>query len=508
MADAILLKAGGAGGGSDDCTATTASVLEGHTAIVKGSDDEPIEGTMLNLVERSNITVSNTDQTHVVLGKDIQFSTNSDGIKRVMIGHETGGYLEPTGLIGVDSEKLGNANTDNVLSDTTFSSKDGVNIAGTMPNNGAKTAWLDCGESYTIPTGYHNGSGIVRATSLSAQTQANAVAGNILKDKTAWANGSKITGTIPSKGAATYYATTSDQSIGSGQYLSGVQTIKKLTQTNLTGANILKGKTISIHNGNTNVWSVAGTLAVSSAISFSAAALSATSIRIKWTNPTKGPWEGVVIRQSTSGYPGTGGGTQVYKGRGNSVTAGGSNYVDITGLIPETMYYFTCYSYATGLSNGNSYNVSAKTSGKLLYSYGNNPAGFSVSSGYPAFKSDHMQWGNDKLGGNGIAISSVQYDLTQYNYVCINIKLPNQPHYYDGVPTVSFMVNKSRGVGIGAEIPSGQNIIKRKILYDSYDVQFLRTKGTVKVSCNHTKSDDDSTTFDRIRCDIYQIWLE
>ena len=234
MADAILLKAGGSGGGSDDCTATSASVLEGHTAIVEGSDDEPIEGIMPNLVERSNITVSDTDQTHVVLGKDIQFSTNSDGIKRAMIDHETGGYLEPTGLIGVDAEKLGNANTDNVLSGTTFSSKDGVNVAGTMPNHGAKTAWLDCGESYTIPTGYHNGSGKVTATSLSAQTAATAVAGNILKDKTAWVNGNKITGTIPSKGAATYYATTSDQSIGSGQYLSGAQTIKKITQTNLT----------------------------------------------------------------------------------------------------------------------------------------------------------------------------------------------------------------------------------------------------------------------------------
>ena len=379
-------------------------------------------------------------------------------------------------------------------------------MEGTMPNCGSKTAELACGESYTIPEGYHNGSGKVTAKSLAAQTPATAVAGNILKDKTAWVSGNKITGTIPSKGAATYYATTSDQSIGSGQYLSGVQTIKKLTQTNLSGANILKGKTISIHNGNTNVWSVAGTLAISSAISFSAAALSGTSIRINWTNPTKGPWEGVVVRQSTSGYPGTGGGTQVYKGRGNSVTAGGSNYVDITGLAPETTYYFTCYSYATGLSNGNSYNVSAKTSGKMLYSYGNNPAGFSVTSGYPAFKSDHMQWGNDNLGGNGSAVSSVKYDMSQYNYVCVNINYPKQPAYHTGVPYVSIGISK--GKLFGGTFPSGQNIVKFRITFSTYDIQQRRHTGLVRVDCTHMDSNDDSTTFDRIRCDIYQVWFE
>lgn len=411
---------------------------------------------------------------------------------------------------GMSSDDVTASRKDILQGKTTVTSDSNDEIMeGTMPNCGSKTAELASGESYTIPEGYHNGSGKVTAKSLAAQTPANAVAGNILKDKTAWVNGNKITGTIPSKGAATYYATTSDQSIGSGQYLSGAQTIKKITQTNLTGANILKGKTISIHNGNTNVWSVAGTLAVSSAISFSAAALSGTSIRIKWTNPSKGPWEGVVVRQSTSGYPGTGGGTQVYKGRGNSATAGGSNYVDITGLIPETMYYFTCYSYATGLSNGNSYNVSAKTSGKMLYSYGNNPAGFSVTSGWPAFYSDHMQWGNDRAGGSGGAASSVRYDLSQYKCVCFNINYPKQPKGCYGVPTVSFVIAGSGGgAGTGGEILSGQHIIKCYFHFTSYEINNRKTIGQVRVSCFHDESNDDSTSYNNIRCDIYQIWLE
>ncbi|MCX4249090.1 MAG: hypothetical protein OSJ65_04940, partial [Bacilli bacterium] len=73
-------------------------------------------------------------------------------------------------------------------------------------------------------------------------SDANAVAGNILSGKTAYVNGSKITGTISSKGAATYTPGTSNQTIASGQYLSGAQTIKG--DANLVAGNIVKGKTI------------------------------------------------------------------------------------------------------------------------------------------------------------------------------------------------------------------------------------------------------------------------
>lgn len=50
--------------------------------------------------------------------------------------------------------------------------------------------------------------------------------------------GSKVT----KKSAQTYIPGTSDQTIGSGQYLSGAQTIKG--DSNLVGSNILSGKTI------------------------------------------------------------------------------------------------------------------------------------------------------------------------------------------------------------------------------------------------------------------------
>jgi len=64
-----------------------------------------------------------------------------------------------------------------------------------MANNGAISKTLNAGQSYTVPAGYHNGSGKVTANSLASQTQATAVAGDILTGKTAWVNGQKLTGT-------------------------------------------------------------------------------------------------------------------------------------------------------------------------------------------------------------------------------------------------------------------------------------------------------------------------
>lgn len=49
-----------------------------------------------------------------------------------------------------------------VLSGKTFTNDNGAQT-GTMTNNGAVTQTLAAGDSYTIPEGYHNGSGIVTA---------------------------------------------------------------------------------------------------------------------------------------------------------------------------------------------------------------------------------------------------------------------------------------------------------------------------------------------------------
>ena len=71
----------------------------------------------------------------------------------------------------------------------------GSKITGTMVDRAAVTKTLNAGGSYTIPAGYHNGSGKVTANSLASQTQATATADNISEGKTAYVNGELITGT-------------------------------------------------------------------------------------------------------------------------------------------------------------------------------------------------------------------------------------------------------------------------------------------------------------------------
>ena len=70
-----------------------------------------------------------------------------------------------------------------------------------MTNQGTKTASLNAGGSYTIPAGYHSGSGKVTANALSGQTSGTATAARILSGRTAWVNGSKLTGTMTNRGA-------------------------------------------------------------------------------------------------------------------------------------------------------------------------------------------------------------------------------------------------------------------------------------------------------------------
>jgi|GEM_PF-1994002 len=71
----------------------------------------------------------------------------------------------------------------------------GVKVNGTMPNRGAVSQSLPINGNYTIPAGYHNGSG-------------------------------KVTQSVSTQNAQTYTPGTADQTIAAGQYLSGAQTIK------------------------------------------------------------------------------------------------------------------------------------------------------------------------------------------------------------------------------------------------------------------------------------------
>ena len=68
-------------------------------------------------------------------------------------------------------------------------------VTGTMPNNGPISNILQAGQSYQIPSGYTTG-GTIQAASLSSQTVGTATQNDIMQVKTAWVNGTLLTGQI------------------------------------------------------------------------------------------------------------------------------------------------------------------------------------------------------------------------------------------------------------------------------------------------------------------------
>ena len=121
----------GGGSGSDDCTATAGDVLVGATAIVKGSDDEPVNGTlaltgnaqpqyvlegqtfystdpktiqngsMPHLSNNTPIDFANGNTTPVIVCDAHFYDTNTDGVARMCFRYNgEAGYIVPNTLFG------------------------------------------------------------------------------------------------------------------------------------------------------------------------------------------------------------------------------------------------------------------------------------------------------------------------------------------------------------------------------------------------------------------------
>lgn len=168
------------GTGSNGKVKMTANVADGDTVTLNGQPVPAYMGT-------EDFGAALDEEP--VSGKWLTFT--QDGTQ---INFKGGGGL------GLSKLAAATATAAHVLSGKTFYAGDKTLKTGTMPNQGAKTAALNAGGSYTIPQGWHNGKGKVTANSLASQTSANAENGDIISGKTAWVNGSKRTGTLQDLG--------------------------------------------------------------------------------------------------------------------------------------------------------------------------------------------------------------------------------------------------------------------------------------------------------------------
>lgn len=207
-------------------TATPDDVVDGKTFI--GSDKNLATGRVKKTVGHMNDKTITSPINLDGFYKDVTISpidTSEDtaGEGDIVLGaiaHSGGAKI--VGTLNISEEAARRIYTDSqaqpedILETKKFARPDvdGSNViigSGTMKVNAPQNIILDNGELYTIPKGYHNGTGTLTVPTLESKTPGNATSDDIAIGKKAWVNGVAVTGTVrPDSGIPSVTATTND----------------------------------------------------------------------------------------------------------------------------------------------------------------------------------------------------------------------------------------------------------------------------------------------------------
>ena len=141
---------------------------------------------------------------------------------------------------------------------TSSGTKDVTNYAAASVPSGTVTAPSTItGTSATVSTGTNT----LTLTKTVSVTPSVTTAGYV-SSGTAGNSSVSLTASVTTQAAQTIHPSTSDQTIASGRYLTGAQTIKAVTTTNLSASNILSGVTVKVGDSTDDdcVASVAGSV--------------------------------------------------------------------------------------------------------------------------------------------------------------------------------------------------------------------------------------------------------
>lgn|GEM_PF-2535718 len=270
----LLMVAGGDSVDYESLTASPGEVMEGKGFLGAGSD-EVQTGTAKDRSQRGTSPgIEGETGKPIHKSASSRFVTDTNGANRIIMCPPDGIYPGEDVYVGDAPEDLGivaekiayGQEIGNIhgkfTEDGTAAARDmragkrayvrGRVIDGALADKGAIYKELSAGETYTIGEGVYS-EGRVVAKNLSSQTQGTAAAGNILSGKTAWVNGSKVTGSMAERGTVNKEISAGETyTINEGHFNAGYVKGKSLssqTQGTAEAANMLSGKTAWV-NGN------------------------------------------------------------------------------------------------------------------------------------------------------------------------------------------------------------------------------------------------------------------
>lgn len=217
----------------DGITKLSTSLLEGLN-ILTPTTGSTANAILLNIPTLTNnkkysfkatsVSTGNVTINEKTLKKSDGTQIGSGGIKANKVYDF---YYDSTNdCVFILAKAEGDATDPNVLAGKYYSNSDDTNRLGTMPNNGALNGTLPINGTYTIPLGY--------------------------------TTGGTVTQNIATKTSQTYTPTTTNQTISSNQYLTGIQTI--LGDANLISQYIVNGISIfGVAGSATGLKSASGT---------------------------------------------------------------------------------------------------------------------------------------------------------------------------------------------------------------------------------------------------------
>ena len=158
----------------------------------------------------------------------------------------------------------------NMLNGVIGTKNDGTSVTGNIASKSSDDLTVS-GATVTAPAGYYANAA---SKAVATTTHPNPTAAIVSSTGVVTATHTQTTGYVTSgtttgtlnlttQGATTYNTSTADQTIASNRWLTGTQTIKSVTTTNLTAANIAEGVTVQVGDANnaSRITQITGTYA-------------------------------------------------------------------------------------------------------------------------------------------------------------------------------------------------------------------------------------------------------